>query len=97
MRVWVLFGTSNQLLAALTLLGVTVWLRSEKRRTWFVAGPMCFVFAITFWALGVQILNGTDAVLRITAGVLLLLGLYVGAEALLRKRAPVTHLPEAAA
>lgn len=52
---WVLFGTSNQLLAALTLLGVTVWLYRTARRTWFTLYPMLFVMAITFWSLLKQI------------------------------------------
>ena len=30
---WVLFGTSNQLLAALSLLGISVWLRRARRKT----------------------------------------------------------------
>jgi carbon starvation protein len=52
---WTLFGTSNQLLAALTLLGITVWLRRSGRRCWYVAAPMVFVMTITAWALLLQI------------------------------------------
>lgn len=52
---WVLFGTSNQLLAALTLLGVTVWLYRTARRYWFTLFPMLFVMTITFWSLLKQI------------------------------------------
>jgi len=48
---WVLFGTSNQLLAALTLLGITVWLKKQGRRCWFVVLPMVFLFVITLWSL----------------------------------------------
>jgi carbon starvation protein len=48
---WLLFGTSNQLLAALSLLGISVWLRRGARRTSFVAVPMAFVLAITVWSL----------------------------------------------
>ncbi|NUO54833.1 MAG: carbon starvation protein A [Polyangiaceae bacterium] len=55
MDYWLLFGTSNQLLAALTLLAVTVWLYKERRRVWYTAVPMVFVMAITLWALVVQI------------------------------------------
>jgi carbon starvation protein len=51
---WVLFGTSNQLLAALTLLAVTVWLRRQGKPCWFTALPMVFVFGITLWSLGLQ-------------------------------------------
>lgn len=54
---WVLFGTSNQLLAALTLIGITVWLKRSGRRYWFTLFPMIFVMTITFWSLGKQVLS----------------------------------------
>lgn len=51
---WNLFGASNQLLAALTLLGVTVWLwrtRGEKW-VWFVTGiPTVLMYVMSTWAL----------------------------------------------
>jgi carbon starvation protein len=51
---WSLFGASNQLLAALTLLGVTVWLwrtRGEKW-VWFVTGvPTVVMYVMSTWAL----------------------------------------------
>ncbi len=50
-KFWTLFGASNQLLAALTLLALTVWLRQERRRYAFTLWPMLFVLAITLWAL----------------------------------------------
>lgn len=55
---WTLFGTSNQLLASLTLLGIVVWLRKSGKRVWYVAIPMVFVMTITVWALGLQALVG---------------------------------------
>jgi carbon starvation protein len=51
---WALFGASNQLLAALTLLGVTVWLwRTYKARwVWFVTGlPTIWMYVMSTWAL----------------------------------------------
>jgi len=51
---WSLFGASNQLLAALTLLGVTVWLWRTRRETWvwFVTGlPTAFMYVMSTWAL----------------------------------------------
>ena len=54
MAFWTLFGTSNQLLAALTLIAVTVWLKRQGRPSWFTWPPMCFVLAITVWALVLQ-------------------------------------------
>jgi len=52
---WVLFGTSNQLLAALSLLGISVWLHRGGRKTLFTLLPMAFVMVITLWSLVIQI------------------------------------------
>lgn len=60
-KFWVLFGTSNQLLAALTLLGITVWLKRTGKPIWFTFWPMLFVGTITVWSLGVQAFAGLTA------------------------------------
>jgi carbon starvation protein len=52
---WDLFGASNQLLAALTLLGVTVWLWRTYRARWVLAVtglPCVFMYTMSMWALG---------------------------------------------
>jgi len=51
LQFWTLFGASNQLLAALTLMTISVWLFQTKRPFWFTLGPTAFVFFITIWAL----------------------------------------------
>jgi carbon starvation protein len=51
---WFLFGASNQLLAALSLLGVTVWLWRTRRVmwVWFVTGiPTVVMYTMSTWAL----------------------------------------------
>jgi carbon starvation protein len=51
---WTLFGASNQLLAALTLLGVTVWLWRTRGQwwVWLVTGvPAVWMYAMSSWAL----------------------------------------------
>jgi carbon starvation protein len=51
---WSLFGASNQLLAALALVGVTVWLwRTYRQRwVWFVTGvPAVAMYVMSMWAL----------------------------------------------
>jgi len=51
---WTLFGASNQLLAALTLLCVTVWLWRTRRAwwVWLVAGlPTVWMYTMSNWAL----------------------------------------------
>ena len=52
---WTLFGTSNQLLAALTLLAISVWLKRSGRSYWFTLLPMFFVLTITLCSLVLQI------------------------------------------
>lgn len=52
---WNLFGASNQLLAALTLLGITVWLWRTRQTwwVWLVAGvPAAWMYVMSSWALG---------------------------------------------
>jgi carbon starvation protein len=47
---WQLFGASNQLMAALSLLVVTVWLRSVKRNPAYALYPMLFMYITTIAA-----------------------------------------------
>ncbi len=47
---WQLFGAANQLMAALSLLIVTVWLKSLKRNPSFALWPMLFMYITTLAA-----------------------------------------------
>jgi carbon starvation protein len=58
---WTLFGTSNQLLAALTLLAISVWLHRLGKRYWFTFAPMLFLMVITVWSLVGQTVQFTKA------------------------------------
>jgi len=74
---WALFGTANQLLAALTLLGITVWLHRSGRRAWFTMVPMVLVMAVTLTALFFQaraLVDGTTATAQINGAVAIVLG-----------------------
>jgi len=51
MRVWVLFGGANQLMASLALMLVTIWLMSTGRRYLWAMIPMIFMFVTTVAAL----------------------------------------------
>ncbi|HWP59352.1 MAG TPA: carbon starvation CstA family protein [Candidatus Acidoferrales bacterium] len=54
--VWSLFGTSNQLLAALTLLAVTVWIARERGRVFMMTLlPTAFMLCMTLWSLALWI------------------------------------------
>lgn len=48
---WTVFGTSNQLLAALTLLILYFWLKREKQHNQFLFLPMIFMLLVTFASL----------------------------------------------
>nr|MBA2564555.1 carbon starvation protein A [Gemmatimonadota bacterium] len=47
LAVWSLFGTSNQLLAALTLTGIAVWLHRTARHPGIALYPAIFLLAVT--------------------------------------------------
>lgn len=85
LEIWPLFGTTNQLLAALTLLILSVMLLKRRRGTIYTLGPFAFLVTMTVWALLVQLrgyweagnipLVAIDIVILITA-------IWVGLEAL---------------
>ena len=50
---WPIFGTANQLLAAMALLTVSAWLLLRKRRNWFTLVPAVFMIATTLVSLGI--------------------------------------------
>ena len=51
MSVWPLFGSANQLLSALVLTGLAVFLKSTGRKGWMLYAPMTIMFAVTMTAL----------------------------------------------
>jgi carbon starvation protein len=69
---WTLFGTSNQLLAALTLLAITVWLKRLGKRVWFTFAPMLFLMVITMWSLAGQMMQFWRGAVDVKTGRLLL-------------------------
>jgi carbon starvation protein len=52
---WTLFGTSNQLLASLSLLSISVWLWRLGKKPWFTLIPTAAVLAVTVTSLILQI------------------------------------------
>jgi carbon starvation protein len=54
---WQLFGAANQLMAALSLLLVTVWLRSVGRNPAYAGIPMLFMYVTTMAATAVTAYN----------------------------------------
>jgi len=64
---WPLFGTSNQLLAGISFLLITIWLRRKGRQIIYTVVPMIFLLFMTLWAMVQQVvfewsgLGETDA------------------------------------
>lgn len=54
---WPIFGATNQLLAGLALLVISVWLVRKQRSAWVTAVPMVFMLAMTGWAI-VELMRG---------------------------------------
>ncbi|HRP35221.1 MAG TPA: carbon starvation protein A [Gammaproteobacteria bacterium] len=55
MIIWPLFGTTNQLLAGLTLSIISVILIRQGRPAWFTAVPLAFLLTMSVYALLVQL------------------------------------------
>ncbi|MEX0724554.1 MAG: carbon starvation protein A [Gracilimonas sp.] len=53
---WPLFGTSNQLLAGISLLLVTIWLKRHGRPIIYTLIPMVFLMIMTLWAMTEQVI-----------------------------------------
>jgi carbon starvation protein len=51
---WPIFGTSNQMLASLTLLALSAWLAKSGKKVFYVVIPMIFMMAMTIVALILQ-------------------------------------------
>lgn len=50
-RIWPIFGSANQLLAALALLAIAVWLKKSGRNYHMLTIPMIFMLVVTLSAL----------------------------------------------
>ena len=69
---WRIFGASNQLLAALTLLALAIWMRRRGKSLVFVLVPMVFLMVMTLWALGLGAMNPANPMLiRVLSAVLI--------------------------
>jgi len=78
--IWPVFGATNQLLAALVLLVISVWLIKIKKNALFVILPMIFMMIVTLTALFELLLRYKFTVIGIIAGILFLLALYLIVE-----------------
>jgi carbon starvation protein len=83
---WPIFGTANQLLAAMALLTISAWLLLRRRRHWFTLVPAVFMIVTTLVSLGIllagYVRKGNYVLI---AADLLLFGLSAGVIALFAK------------
>ncbi|MCD7896197.1 MAG: carbon starvation protein A [Planctomycetaceae bacterium] len=92
--IWPLFGSANQLLAALSLIACAVFLKRTNREGWMLYFPMIAMLIVTFTALAFTIIGligkmdagafryGSDGLQLVFAVLLLGLGLIVATKCL---------------
>jgi carbon starvation protein len=94
--IWPLFGAANQLLAALTLIGCTLFFKKTGRRIFMLVVPTVIMLAVTYTSLSLSIrskilllLNGNfnpavDGIQMSIAILLLILGILVALSCMLK-------------
>jgi carbon starvation protein len=86
LALWELFGTTNQLLAGLALLVVSLYLLQRKRPAWITIIPMIFVLTVTLIAMATKLKHfwaAQNPGLFILGGILFILGIWLLFEAAL--------------
>jgi carbon starvation protein len=80
---WPVFGATNQVLAAITLLLCALYLRKAKKKYWPYLAPAIFVMGITFVAMGVQVMRDLRAenyLVGVTGAIIAVLTAWVALE-----------------
>ena len=94
MALWQLFGTTNQLLAGLTLLLATRYLSRRGKAIWMTALPMFFMLGSTLIAMVGNLGNFIDrdeTPLVVVGAVLLVLAVWLCVEGVLATRRDGRH------
>lgn len=91
LALWALFGTTNQLLAGLTLTVATLYLKGRGKSTLYTGLPALFMLVSTFSSMGVNLLSFAqqerpDLLLLTVGGALFSLGLWMMLEAVVALR-----------
>ncbi len=109
---WTTFGASNQLLAALALVGITVWLLNTAafKKAWlFTVVPAVWMFFMSTWALFRMLLSyvikegvftmpvGTNLIIPAMCVIYLALAIWMAIETISTFARRSTHKPETAA
>jgi len=86
---WQLFGTTNQLLAGLGLLAITVYLFRRGKPIVYTLIPMAFMLVSTLWAMGINLIDfwkQDQWLLFITGATLYLLAVWLTIETVFAMR-----------
>ncbi len=97
--IWPLFGTTNQLLAALSLIVISVYLRRLKRTILPTAIPMVFLLVMTVWAMVDSLQNWLfgpkpNYLMGVMGTIVLFAALWMALEAYLALRRPPLPVAE---
>jgi carbon starvation protein len=97
MVLWPLFGSLNQLMAALALGVVSLWFYLRKIPIWYTAIPMILVLSVTLWAMGKNLLSfirDGEYVLVILSALILSLTAWLAVSSLKAFRGSLNKDPE---
>lgn len=89
LALWSLFGSTNQVLGALTLLAVTIYLRQNRRNYVYTLLPMAFMLTVTIIAMVIDIRkywSGGQLLLWGVATSIFVLSVWLLVEAVIRFR-----------
>jgi len=105
LKLWPLFGATNQTLAALALIIITLYLKRRGGAKWLVAGlPAIFMTIMTIWAIvlnQVKFGAGGNTLLQVINICILLVALWIAIEGVIKffvtaEVPPPAQAPEAA-
>lgn len=85
-KIWIIFGASNQLVAALALLVISCWLLGMGKNAWFVSIPAGIMLLTSIMALiikSIEFFSETQIVLFMVTVVLVILALFLIYESVL--------------
>lgn len=83
MALWPIFGSANQLLAALAFLAIAVWMVKQGKTARFAFYPMIFMFAVTLTALGQLVYQNWqkgDLILAFSGALLFIFAVFLAVE-----------------
>ena len=101
LALWALFGSTNQVLAGLTLLTITIYLRQKGWNYWYTFLPMLFMLGVTITAMVYNLwlyFSAGQFLLTFVASCIFVLSAWLVVEAVIRFRKDdvMISAPEAA-